>query len=113
MSAINRIQPYIALARLDRPIGIWLLLFPCWRGQRIASIQGGHPPNLWYTLLFGLDAVIMRSSGCVINDVLDRDLDAQTRHRPLASGHLSLIQTVVTQGESSRNYNGRNKTRYP
>ena len=113
---MSAIQPYIALARLDRPIGIWLLLFPCWRGQRIASIQGGHPPNLWYTLLFGLDAVVMRSSGCVINDVLDRDLDAQvarTRHRPLASGHLSLIQTVVTQGESSRNYNGRNKTRYP
>ena len=86
---MNTIQPYIALARLDRPIGIWLLLFPCWWGQMFASIQGGHPLNLWYNLLFGLDAVIMRSSGCVINDVLDRDLDAQvarTRHRPLPSG---------------------------
>ena len=110
---MSAIQPYIALARLDRPIGIWLLLFPCWRGQRIASIQGGHPPNLWYTLLFGLDAVIMRASGCVINDVLDRDLDAQTRNRPLVIRQPSLTQAVVTQGESSRNYNGHNKTRYP
>ena len=95
---MSAIQPYIALARLDHPIGIWLLLFPCWWGQMVAAIQGGHPPNLWYTLLFGLGAVVMRSSGCVINDILDRDLDAQvarTRHRPLASGHLSLTQAIV------------------
>jgi 4-hydroxybenzoate polyprenyltransferase len=86
--------PYIRLARLDRPIGTWLLLFPGW--WAIALAAPGWPE--WRLMaLFGIGAVTMRGAGCTLNDIIDRDFDAQvarTRTRPLASGAISLGQAT-------------------
>lgn len=87
-------RPYARLMRLDRPIGLWLLLIPCWWGLALAQIaQGGGLPNLWYSLLFLVGALIMRGAGCTLNDLADRDFDAQvarTRSRPIPSGQVSV-----------------------
>jgi len=84
------LRPYLALARLDRPIGIWLLLFPCIWGLALASPGA---PDFFFLLLFGIGAVLMRGAGCTLNDIVDRDFDAKverTRLRPLARGAISL-----------------------
>lgn len=91
------LRPYCRLARLDRPIGTWLLLFPCWWSLSLAQLDGMAPP-LKLILLFGLGAVVMRGAGCTVNDIVDRDFDAKvarTATRPLASGALSLRQAVI------------------
>ncbi|MFZ5835070.1 MAG: 4-hydroxybenzoate octaprenyltransferase [Pseudomonadota bacterium] len=80
-------RPYLRLARLDRPIGTWLLLWPCWWAIVLAS--GG----IGLLALFALGAVVMRGAGCTFNDIVDRDLDAQvarTANRPLPSGAVSV-----------------------
>jgi 4-hydroxybenzoate polyprenyltransferase len=90
-----RIQPYARLARLDRPIGTWLLLFPGWWGIALAS---GRWPAPALMLLFAVGAVVMRGAGCTLNDIADRHYDAQvarTRLRPLPSGAVSVGQAAV------------------
>ncbi|MEW6436619.1 MAG: 4-hydroxybenzoate octaprenyltransferase [Pseudomonadota bacterium] len=85
-------QPYIQLARLDRPIGWWLLLLPCWWSSLLASNALHAPPNLWHLVLFLIGAVAMRGAGSTYNDFLDRDIDAKverTRNRPLAASRIS------------------------
>ncbi len=86
-----RLRDLALLARWDRPIGTWLLLLPCWWGM--ALVEPGWPsPGL--AALFALGAVAMRGAGCTINDMVDRDLDAQvarTRNRPIAAGRVSLL----------------------
>jgi 4-hydroxybenzoate polyprenyltransferase len=85
-----RSRPYARLARFDRPIGTWLLFWPCAWGVALA---GGLPRDVYLLLLFGLGSIAMRGAGCVYNDIVDRDLDAQvarTRDRPLASGQVSV-----------------------
>ncbi len=85
-------QPYIQLARLDRPIGWWLLLLPCWWSSLLASNVLDTPPNLWHLALFLIGAVAMRGAGTTYNDFLDRDIDAKverTRNRPLAARRVS------------------------
>ncbi len=84
------LRPYILLARLDRPIGWWLLFWPCAWGVALA---GGAFADFQLILWMLLGAVAMRGAGCVYNDIVDRDLDARvarTRGRPLASGAVSL-----------------------
>ena len=89
--APRQLRPYCRLARLDRPIGAALLLWPCFWG--IALAAGGQGlPDLRLLALFALGAVVMRAAGCVINDIADRDFDARvarTASRPLASGALT------------------------
>ena len=83
-------KPYARLARADRPIGAWLLFWPCAWGTALA---GGLPQDTYLLLLFLIGSFAMRSAGCVYNDIIDRDLDAsveRTRDRPLASGRVSL-----------------------
>ena len=83
-------RPYARLARLDRPIGWWLLLLPCWWSVALAS-EGW--PALSLLLLFFIGAVAMRGAGCTWNDIVDREIDAavaRTRSRPLPSGAVSL-----------------------
>ncbi|MGI8705243.1 MAG: 4-hydroxybenzoate octaprenyltransferase [Sphingomicrobium sp.] len=89
-----RLQPFASLMRLDRPIGTWLLYWPCAWGMALAGIGGRWELFLW---LF-LGAFAMRSAGCVYNDIVDKDLDARverTRLRPLASKRVSLISAWV------------------
>jgi 4-hydroxybenzoate polyprenyltransferase len=87
-------RPYLKLARIERPIGWWLLLLPCWWAAGLAAIAGAQPlPNLWHCLLFLIGAVVMRAAGSTFNDIVDRKLDAQvarTRGRPLPSGQVSV-----------------------
>lgn len=88
-------RPYARLARLDRPIGTWLLLFPGWWGIALASDRWPNPGLL---LLFALGAVAMRGAGCTLNDIADRQYDSQvarTRLRPLPSGAVTVRQAVV------------------
>jgi 4-hydroxybenzoate polyprenyltransferase len=91
--------PYAQLMRLDRPIGWWLLLIPCWWGLALAALAtGAQPLHLWYAALFLIGAVVMRGAGCVINDIADRRFDAQvarTRSRPIPSGRVSVQQALV------------------
>ncbi len=81
---------YLRLMRLHQPVGNWLLLWPCWWSLALA----GEKRFLVYAL-FALGAVVMRSAGCIINDMADRNFDRQverTKNRPLASGELSMRQ---------------------
>jgi 4-hydroxybenzoate polyprenyltransferase len=83
----KRVRPYASLMRLDRPIGTWLLYWPCAWSVALAGVGGRWALFLW----LGLGAFAMRSAGCVYNDIVDRDLDRQverTRQRPLASGRV-------------------------
>ena len=84
-----RLRPYASLMRLDRPIGTWLLYWPCAWSVALAGVDGRWDLFLW----LALGAFAMRSAGCVYNDIVDRDLDRRverTRLRPLASGRVSL-----------------------
>ena len=88
-------RPYARLARLDRPIGTWLLLFPCWWSYAMA---GDGLPDLWSMLLFAIGAVVMRGAGCTLNDMVDRDFDsrvARTKIRPIPAGEVSVKQAVI------------------
>lgn len=87
---MTKLFPYIQLLRFDKPIGIGLLLLPCWWGIALAS---NGLPSLFLLMLFTIGAVVMRSAGCIINDIWDRKLDAQverTKNRPLATGVIPL-----------------------
>jgi len=90
-------RPYIRLARLDRPIGTWLLLFPGWWALALAAAPG-HWPDWRLMSLFAIGAVVMRGAGCTLNDMIDRDFDARvarTRSRPIASGAVSLARAAA------------------
>lgn len=90
--APRRARPYLRLARIDRPIGWWLLLLPCWWSSALAAIKSGAAcPDPVHLALFFVGAVAMRGAGSTYNDIADRDLDAQverTRSRPLPSGQI-------------------------
>ncbi|NJC32773.1 4-hydroxybenzoate polyprenyltransferase [Sphingomonas jejuensis] len=90
--------PFALLARFDRPIGWWLLFWPCAWGVALAGGAVSH----WRVILAMLiGAIAMRGAGCVYNDIVDRDLDrqvARTRARPLASGAVSLKAAWIWLG---------------
>ena len=93
------LRPYLKLWRIDKPIGAWLLLWPCWWSLALAATGGW--PDARLVVLFGLGAVVTRAAGCTFNDIVDRDIDARvarTRDRPLASGALSLLQAWASIG---------------
>ena len=93
-------QPYARLARLDRPIGTWLLYLPClwglalgWQAEKLPVLE-----MVWLVALFGLGALVMRGAGCTVNDLWDRDLDrrvARTATRPIASGAVTPRRALV------------------
>ena len=93
------LRPYLRLARLDRPIGSWLLLLPCWWSSGLAAVHAGEPfPNPWHVALFFIGAFAMRGAGCTWNDIVDRDLDGRverTRSRPIPSGQVSVTQAAA------------------
>jgi 4-hydroxybenzoate polyprenyltransferase len=92
-------RPYLRLSRLDRPIGSWLLLMPCWWSAALAAGISGHIKSLPLTIvLFFIGAFVMRGAGCTWNDITDRDLDAKverTRSRPIPAGQVSVTQALT------------------
>lgn len=93
------LRPYLRLARIDRPIGWWLLLLPCWWSAALAALAGHKPfPDPAHLLLFLIGAIAMRGAGSTYNDIADRDLDAQverTRSRPLPSGQVKTRSVAI------------------
>jgi 4-hydroxybenzoate polyprenyltransferase len=92
-------RPYLRLARLDRPIGSWLLLMPCWWSAALAAGVARHVSQLPLVVaLFFVGAFAMRGAGCTWNDITDRDLDAKverTRSRPIPAGQVSVPQALA------------------
>ena len=92
-------RPYLRLARFDRPIGAWLLLFPCWWSQALAEHANGRLwPSPSTLLLFLVGAFVMRGAGCTYNDIVDRHYDAgvaRTRNRPIPSGQVTVAQAKL------------------
>ena len=100
--APNRIQPWARLARLDRPIGTWLLFWPCVFGLLLGAAADERRFLQWhdvyYVVLFAIGALVMRGAGCTFNDIVDRKIDAQvarTRARPIPSGAVSVTGAVI------------------
>jgi 4-hydroxybenzoate polyprenyltransferase len=89
-------RPYLRLSRLDRPIGSWLLLLPCWWSAALAAGIARDISRLpLFLALFFIGAFAMRGAGCTWNDITDRDLDAsveRTRSRPIPAGQVSVAQ---------------------
>ena len=98
-SAPGWARPYLRLTRLDRPIGWWLLLLPCWWGAALAAIASGDwGPDPWQIVLLLIGAIVMRGAGCTWNDLVDRDIDGRverTRSRPIPSGQVSVTAAIV------------------
>jgi 4-hydroxybenzoate polyprenyltransferase len=92
-------RPYLRLARLDRPIGSWLLLLPCWWSTALAAVAAHRTtPNLLHIALFFVGAFAMRGAGCTWNDIVDRDLDKsveRTRSRPIPSGQVTVRRALA------------------
>jgi 4-hydroxybenzoate polyprenyltransferase len=92
---INQLQNYVQLMRLDKPIGIWLLLWPTLWALWLAG--EGHPdPGIFVVFMLGV--VVMRSAGCVLNDFADRNIDPyveRTRTRPIASGRVAPMEALT------------------
>jgi 4-hydroxybenzoate polyprenyltransferase len=88
--------PYAILARLDRPIGAWLLFLPGLWSLLLVGPKSAH--TVWLVVLFAMGSLLMRAAGCVVNDMWDRELDrsvVRTANRPLASGALRLRHACV------------------
>ena len=97
-----RIRPYAQLMRLDRPIGIWLLFWPCVFGLALGAAATDRLFTGWrdfiYVVLFGLGAIVMRGAGCTFNDIVDRKYDAsvaRTKGRPIPSGAVSVRAAAI------------------
>ena len=91
-------RPYLRLARLDRPIGSWLLLMPCWWSVGLAGMRVEQFPSLWHIVLFFIGAFAMRGAGCTWNDLVDRNLDRlveRTRSRPIPSGQVTVAEATA------------------
>jgi 4-hydroxybenzoate polyprenyltransferase len=100
--ASPRLQPWLRLARLDRPIGTWLLLWPCIFGLMLGAAADERRfldwRDVYYVILFAIGAAMMRGAGCTFNDIVDRDIDAavaRTAGRPIPSGAITARQAVI------------------
>ncbi|MCW2308182.1 4-hydroxybenzoate octaprenyltransferase [Rhodobium gokarnense] len=93
------LKPYGRLARWDRPIGWWLLMWPCWWSAALAAGHAGTPfPDPWHLFLFMVGAIAMRGAGCTYNDLVDENIDSRverTRTRPIPSGQVTRNQARI------------------
>ncbi len=96
------LKPWLQLMRLDRPIGAWLLFWPCVMGLVLGAMAQDRSfvdwRDFWYLILFGVGAVLMRAAGCAFNDIVDRKIDAQvarTAGRPIPSGRISVQGAAI------------------
>ena len=95
-----KLRPYLRLSRVDRPIGTWLLLIPCWWGLLIGILEDENvlASDFWLLFSCSIGAFLMRGAGCTWNDILDRKIDGaveRTRSRPIPSGQVNLTQAIV------------------
>lgn len=109
-SAPESARPYLKLMRADRPIGSWLLFWPCVWGIGLGTYGGGPLvpgaggaliPDPVLILLFGIGAIVMRGAGCAMNDIADRNIDGlveRTKNRPLPAGDITVLQAVIFMG---------------
>jgi len=99
--APQKLKPWLKLGRFDRPIGTWLLLLPGWQGIVLALLESGRSfgwYEAWLLVGFALGSALMRGAGCAVNDIVDRDFDAQvarTASRPIPSGQISAKQAAA------------------
>ena len=95
----KKLQNYIELTRIKKPIGIMLLFWPCIWGLTIAyNFEDSIYIYIYYTVLFFLGSTLMRSAGCIINDIVDKNFDKKvrrTKSRPIASGKISVIEAFI------------------
>ena len=95
---MTHLKIFIDLTRLKKPIGFMLLFWPCAWGLTLAyNFSKNLNIYLFYIILFFLGSVLMRSAGCIVNDILDREFDAKvyrTKNRPIASGKISLKLSI-------------------
>ena len=96
---MENLKLFIQLTRLDKPIGYMLLFWPCLWGLTIAyDFENNLKTYFFYLILFFLGSVFMRSAGCIVNDIADRNFDkkvARTKNRPIASGKISIFLAIV------------------
>jgi len=96
---MEKLQIFIQLTRLNKPIGFLLLFWPCVWGLTLAYYFSGETAlYLKYIILFFLGSVLMRSAGCIFNDIVDRDFDSKvqrTKKRPIASGKISVLNALL------------------
>ena len=99
---MNQLNLFIELTRLTRPIGYMLLFWPCaWGLTLVYNFSENFEKYVFYLILFFLGSVLMRSSGCIINDILDRKFDKKvlrTKDRPIASGKISVRLGLIYAG---------------
>lgn len=89
---------YLRLMRFDSPTGFFLLLWPCWWSIGFASSESNIDFPLYYYFIFLVGTIVMRSAGCIINDIIDRKIDQKverTKNRPLASGEIKLYEAIL------------------
>ena len=95
----KKLQNYIELTRIKKPIGIMLLFWPCIWGLTIAyDFEDSIYIYIFYAFLFFLGSTLMRSAGCIINDIVDKNFDKKvrrTKNRPIASGKISVIEAII------------------
>ena len=99
-NAPKGVQPFLRLVRFDKPIGSWLLFWPCSWSIGMASCAGEFP-DPYILSLMATGAIIMRGAGCTINDMWDSDIDKKverTRDRPITSGELTQFDALVFLG---------------
>ena len=101
-TAPRALRPYLQLMRMDRPIGSWLLFWPCVCGLALGAMAEERSftdwRDLYYVILFGIGTVVMRGAGCTFNDIIDRKIDAQvarTRGRPIPSGAVNVTAAAI------------------
>ena len=96
---MDQIKLFIELARLKKPIGYMLLFWPCAWGLTLAyNFNGEKITYIFYIILFLLGAILMRSAGCIVNDIADKEFDKKvlrTKNRPIALGKISVIRGLV------------------
>ena len=96
-------RPYLRLSRADRPIGMWLLLLPCWWALLLAMLHTGNASwfDAWIALACAIGAFLMRGAGCTWNDITDRHIDGsveRTANRPLPSGQVTVRNALIWMG---------------
>ena len=96
---MEKFQIFVQLTRLNKPIGFLLLFWPCAWGLTLAFYFNGDVDiYLKYIILFFLGSVLMRSAGCIVNDIVDKDFDKKvkrTKQRPIASGKITVLNAIV------------------